>query len=276
VKNEAPQTVESVERWVNVKIHEWLGLMEAEDFVSAAKLSIDAIHEHCRRSTKDASVPFRQFHFGVRVALNALRDLANIKIIVADDRWLSVPEAVETVWGCAHDARDRLVGYSGLDAGFLAYCLDELNPLFAAIESRYGFGLYMSWELVLDGYTCSICNSDVRGCEHISGRWYGEQECRWHSDGGYIRAVSLVQNPRDPRCRIWPWLKRRNENGHIVIEEVPIYIIFTPEGDDDGGEIIDAVTLFRNGRKPTGNGRATASVALDAAAIEGKPEFQDF
>jgi hypothetical protein len=242
--SKSPEALKSLSDWANSKVHEWLSLMDAEDFVAAAELTIAAIQKHCRSVDESASPVVRQFHFGIRVVLNGLRDLANIKIIVGDDRWIASPKSIERVWNLAHDARDRLSGYSGLDSDFLASCLDEIVPLLDTINQRYGNGLYTSWEILWDYLKCSICESDSRGCEHVPGDWYNDRECVLYPEGPHPVAVAIVEHPRDPRCRIWPWLKRRNESNHFVIEDIPIFIIFKPEGDEDGGDVVDRDELI--------------------------------
>jgi hypothetical protein len=147
---------------------------------------------------------------------------------------------VEYVWELLFDARDRLVGYAGLNVGFRAYWLNQVRPAFDAIQGKYGNGSYTSWELVLDGLTCSICNSDIRGCNHVPGEWYGEEECKQIPEGGYIRAVAIVENPHDPRCRIWPWDRKTGENESWM----PVFILFTPEGNEDGGVVVHTDELL--------------------------------
>lgn len=242
--SDSAEAIESLSDWANSKVHDWLDLMDAEDFVPAAELAIAAIQEHCRRFEQTSPPTVRQFHFGIRVVLNGLRDLANVKIIVGDKRWIDSPRAIERVWLLAHDVRDRLSGYSGLDSDFLAYCLEELAPVFSAIRHRFGNGLYTSWETLFDYLKCSICDSDIRGCHHVPGEWYGGRECVLQPEGLHPSAVALVEHPHDPRCRIWPWLKRRSEGDHLVVEGIPIFIIFKPEGEEDGGQVIDQQGLI--------------------------------
>lgn len=235
---------ESLESWANGKIHQWLDLMNADQYVPAAELMVEAIRQHCRSTDETAPPVVRKFHFAIRVVFNGLRDLANLKFIVANSCWIESPKAVERVWHLAHDAHDRLSRISGFDADFLTHCLDDLAPILGAIQQRYGDGLYVSWETLFDYLECSICNADTRACDHVPGEWYGDQECVLQAVGMHPRAVALVERPHDLRCRIWPWLKRRSEGSHLVIEDIPVFIIFNPEGDEDGGQVVDRQELM--------------------------------
>ena len=242
--NESPGSPTTLSVWANGKVREWLDLIDAEDYSEAADLMVAAIQEHCPRVYESASSTARRIHFGIRVVLNGLRDLANIKIIVGDDRWIASPKAIERAWNLAHDAQNRLSGYVALDCDFAAFCHEHVASVLDAINRRYGRGLYTSWEILWDCLKCSICNGDSRGCEHVPGELYDGRECVLHPEGPNPVAVALVENPRDPRCRIWPWLKRRTEDDHVVVEGIPIFINFRPEGDEDGGEVVDRAELL--------------------------------
>lgn len=242
--SESTDAIESLTQWANAKIHDWVELMDQRNYQEAAEIIVSAIKHHGQQPSIYAPATLQQFHFGIRVVFNGLRDIANIKRIIAESRWIESPKAVETVWSLSHDAKDRLSGYSGLDVEFLEYCLGGLADVFDLIHQQYGDGIYTSTETQFDYLRCSICDSDSRGCEHIPGEWYGGQQCALHPEGLHPMAVAIVKNPHDPRCRIWPWLKRRDEGEHVVIENIAILISFKPEGEEDGGEVVNLQNLF--------------------------------
>jgi len=147
--SESPEAFKVLSDWANGKIHDWLDLMDAGDYTEAAELTVAAIREHCRRVDMSASLTVRRFHFGIRVVLNGLRDLANFKIIVGDDRWIASPKSIERVWNLAHDAQDRLSGYSGLDSEFVESCraisIEGLLPV-AALVMSHNKSAYLAWK----------------------------------------------------------------------------------------------------------------------------------
>jgi hypothetical protein len=184
-------------------------------------------------------------HFSIRVFLNGLRDFANLKLILAREDWIDYPNAVEEAWRLAHDAKDRLTGgHSGLSEGSKAHFKAELNQFFEQIREQFGPGVYCSWEMTCKSMTCSVCGMDVRGCNHISGRWYDGTLCEYHVTGGEVTSISVVDRPKDPRCRIWPWKLKQEMDGRKVFSDVPIYIAFRLEGDDEHGGVIDLAMLF--------------------------------
>jgi hypothetical protein len=228
---------------INESIVRWQLSMDEGRFAEAAGIVIEAIRQHSARQVDRCSTRDAKFHRDVRVVLNGLRDLANLSLVAAQDMWLEMPRAVERAWSLAQDAQDRL-DYSGLNADLKDYCGGIMTAVLRAIQSRFGSGLYTSWEVLFDRAECTICQADIRGCDHVPGRWYGEQVCQMRAIGLRPVAVALVEHPRDPRCRIWPWDRLEDGPGGVRVYEVPIYIIFDPEGPEDGGSVIDIRELF--------------------------------
>jgi hypothetical protein len=226
---------QTVLRWIEL----WQDAMNQREFTRAAEIVIAAIRRHIIGTEEWRSLGAARFHRDLRVVLNGLRDLSNLCHVVAEDAWLETPHMVERAWDLLHDAEDRL-NYSGLELEFRESCLHLVDQAREAIQARFGAGLYTSWEVAFDWAECTVCKLDIRACEHLPGQWYDDQICSIHPIGLRPLAVALVENPRDPRCRIWPWNKREkgpDESGIIV--ECPIYIIFDPEGPEDGGMVVD-------------------------------------
>lgn len=224
-------------------IDAWQQAMNAREFERAPEIAIVAIRRHNSARAKWHSFGSGKFHRELRVVLNGLRDLSNLCLIVTQDGWLARPRMVEEAWDRLHDAEARL-NYSGLEAEFRTSCLAIVNEARDAIQSRFGTGLYTSWEVTFERTECTICNLDIRSCEHIPGEWYENQVCRIHPVDLRTVAVALVENPRDPRCRIWPWNKREtNPDGTRVIKDIPIFRIFDLDGPADGGTVVNIDAL---------------------------------
>jgi hypothetical protein len=236
--------VPPLRKQVNEQAYLWYDAMQTEDFKTAASIAVLALREVLRLDVQNASRSFKDFVFGSRIVLNGLLDVAEVCVIASHEGWVEHPKVVEEVWMSIHDGKDRLTGYSGVDSEFVTYCLGMIEPAFIAIQERYGHGIYNSWELTLDGLNCSICDADIRGCEHVAGDWYDGQCCECEPIGGYISAVAIVQNPRDARCRIWPWHATAGSPAGKTHFVSPIFMIFTPEGAEECRDAVDPATLF--------------------------------
>lgn len=255
-----------LEAWGSANLSRWLELMQKSLFQAAGELAVGALHELCRRNLKSEPVSYRRFHHEARVVFNGLRDLSNLKLLTSLTDWWRLSQAVEHAWSLALDAEDRLSGCGSLSQEFRNDCALIWNSVYDVVRKHYGPGIYTSWEIVFDRLTCSVCKQDIRGCNHRPGRWYGDEQCKAHVDGGTPRAVAVVDHPSDRRCRIWPWLQRGEEGEFIVLKNVPIFVVFTPEGSDDGGEVLDMNELQFRSTFARGT-RMTSSLALDPTAL---------
>lgn len=65
-------------------------------------------------------------------------------------------------------------------------------------------------------YLCSICNEDTRGCRHINGSLYGGIVCNYRQINPRFDHIALVEEPKDPICRIWPWNIQYNADGEVT------------------------------------------------------------
>lgn len=63
---------------------------------------------------------------------------------------------------------------------------------------------FMSLEILIKKLECSICGKDMQQCNHIAGRAYNGELCSTVVKDIEMTGVSLVANPRDPRCRVVP------------------------------------------------------------------------
>lgn len=229
---------------VNEVVDDWKTKYDADDFVGAAAVAKAAIAEICDRAAA-ASGEFTQVYYGLRILLNVLRDIANLEILTSHEVWLKVPKAVEKVWDLAQDTKKRLsvIDPESVRPEFLEFCKLRACDAIDEILNRYGEGIYCSWEMEFDGLQCSLCDSDIRGCDHVPGRWYGESLCHCTPIGGTIVATALVHNPADLRCRIWPWMWG-DSDGKGRVFNAPIYMIYDEAGDEDGGWVAQHEDVF--------------------------------
>ena len=225
-------SVSNLFEWLSRGFAQWHDAMEDGNYKNAAQIAIARIDDLwiCRRRANVEADNAEAIYAG-KVGLNALLDIANLCIIFCEKNWVKCPAAVEAAWDLIQDARNRLSSLH-LDPDFLPYCHIRIDAAADLIDHSFGKGLYASWEMEFDGYTCTVCNRDIRSCDHVPGRWYGNSQCKCVPEGGRPIAVALVENPHHVRCRIWPW--HRNDaksDGTHVVYDVCIFRIFTPEGD---------------------------------------------
>ena len=83
--------------------------------------------------------------------------------------------------------------------------IDRLNAMDAEFMRVLGPGMYMSPEILVKKELCSVCQQDNKGCDHIPGHLYAGVRCFGIVQDSDLKSISMVMNPRDRRCRIWPW-----------------------------------------------------------------------
>jgi hypothetical protein len=60
----------------------------------------------------------------------------------------------------------------------------------------------VSPEIIIRRWTCSICNNDFERCDHGEGLIYDGSPCQVAPANVEFIAASLVDEPKDPKCRI--------------------------------------------------------------------------
>jgi hypothetical protein len=145
------------------------------------------------------------------VFLRAIYDHAILVGMVSESNWIEDHKKVEKIWTRFCDCRERFQFAAGCINGPIA---EQVSQFLAYVENtfleRFGSGHYMSCALIFEKLICSICQSDIRSCEHVPGHLYSGKICTTRAAGAITfpengACASLVTVPRDPRCRVWPW-----------------------------------------------------------------------
>lgn len=139
------------------------------------------------------------------VVFKALEDFASLQEIISRDGWMRWPKLIEQVWEHLCDCKERLDYAGNHRHPVIRNVLDQIHALEDVFTSEFGPGLYISPEIMAEREICTVCGKDHRACEHISGVAYGGIVCRRKPEGPSIRAIAIVDVPKDPRCRLWPW-----------------------------------------------------------------------
>jgi len=196
--------------------------------------------------------------YEARILFHGLRDLANIARITSVPKWDRHPIAVEEVWCLAIDAEERVAATAlALRDEYREWLKGIAAAAMQAIIARYGDGPYLSVGLSAEKYLCTVCGEDYRGCSHERGIWYDGVLCRRRMIGVKRRETSVVDNPKDRRCRIWPWnTEKSSEPGESMRFVARCMSMFELAGNDgETGKVVNLAELFS---KPTQSIRAAS------------------
>lgn len=189
-------------------------LLSRKKFSLANKLCYKFIQKNKKilqkYQSKNSEIEFYEL-WRLLVLFKALQDYIRLCYLTEDKLWYKQHKLIEKIWSKKCDCSDRLETildcYSGEIVDKVLVFLSKLEEVF---KKEFGDGLYNSIGLTVDKLLCSICGKDTRGCEHLYGRLYDGKICRYKPLNIQIDHVSLVINPKDKRCRVWPWQVKKD------------------------------------------------------------------
>ena len=197
------------------------GYLSVKEYGKAKELLINGI-EHTRGALNNPSFPDEEktelYYWAI--LFRGLIDYVCLVELVSKEQWALKNENVERAWELICDAKKRFGFCTGTIEG---PSMEKARSFLASMEifflENFGSGYYSSPEILIKTTECSICGLDLIICEHIPGRIYAGKRCRSIAKDLELKAVSIVHNPHDPRCRIWPW----HVKGADQIESCIIY-----------------------------------------------------
>jgi len=71
---------------------------------------------------------------------------------------------------------------------------------------------------IIREWECSICHGDLEECPHQIGRQYGKAKCQPIAKNIEFTEISVVDSPKDPRCRVFDLLIIKKENHQRIYE----------------------------------------------------------
>jgi len=163
------------------------------------------------------------------IAFRGLEELTDLAEIVAEYEWYKKHESVERAWFLLQNCKDRFE--SSLEFVMVTSKIKETISSFLDIIEKdffalFGPGLYISPEIVIKKSVCSICKSDYRSCPHLPNHIYNGKICRSEpTEIGPGNCIVILQNPKDLRCRLWPWHQEQAKEG-LVLHDMPLIISF--------------------------------------------------
>lgn len=153
------------------------------------------------------------------ILFRGLEDFINLKAKTHSPIWFKNTKLVEKLWVKLCDCNDRFNYVSKFATGdSLDWILAEISKLEKKFEYYFGKGQYSSSAFRAKKLECSICENDLRRCDHIGGAIYDGKVCM-----GIVREVTnvdhvaLVKNPADLRCRLWPWNAQKQDDSSLKV-----------------------------------------------------------
>ena len=161
------------------------------------------------RSDADPQGRNKALVFGI--LFHGLEEFVDLWEITESPGWGVRRTRIEKAWAKMWDCKDRIEYVLHFCRGeTLAWVLERIGVLEAAFLADFGPGLYFSPEIVIKRRKCNVCGRDFRSCEHLGGLIYNGVRCAGLPEGVELKSCSVVEVPRDPRCRIWPWQCRKD------------------------------------------------------------------
>ena len=149
------------------------------------------------------------------ILVRGMQNLTCLCKLLMDDNWIHDTSKIEKAWRYLCDAQDRLFFIDKcIDLSNYTQLLGRLNSIHDYFIDLWGEGLYMSPELIVCKELCSICRENIKSCDHVPNYLYNGKRCFSIPIDAKLRSISLVSNPIDRRCRIWPW-NYDNENNTL-------------------------------------------------------------
>lgn len=181
-------------------------IVEAQKFIEKCKATISAERNSCCFESSNEALL-------LGILFRGIQNFANLKQMIASSDWIRNPELIEQVWVEMWDCKDRLEYVSPLITTLgLEWIFNDINLLYHNFYQNFGHGLYVSLSFLAERIICNICGQDIRACEHIQGMIYSGNVCGGIPKGITGDHILVTANPNDPRCRIWPWKKRKEPN----------------------------------------------------------------
>ncbi|WAI00400.1 hypothetical protein [Methanogenium organophilum] len=204
------------------------------DYSSASKKANVKIKQ-CKMiitSDENASSEAKYVALIFGIYFRGIEELSEISSIVSSMDWITRPKDVQRVWFLLQNCIERfesVLPALNFPKDVRFFIEITLRDVSTQIETAYGKGMYVSPEVVIEECICSICNQDPRTCSHIENHVYNGKICRivpTKIKPGF-GGVVMTQNPKDKRCRMWPFDAKEDSDGKgLTVSNVPILISF--------------------------------------------------
>jgi len=152
------------------------------------------------------------------ILFRGLQDFVDLTEITDVPDWITEHALIEKAWTKMWDCKERIEYASYFcHERTIEWVLSRIEFLEKVFFTTFGPGLYSSPEIIAKQEICNVCKNDFRSCDHIAGRIYDGIRCLVKPKDIQLRRVSIVEAPKDPRCRIWSWRLREDNTTEICI-----------------------------------------------------------
>lgn len=147
------------------------------------------------------------------ILIKGLNDMSDLAEATMDPGWIENDKKVEAIWCKLWITRDRFDFFQAhcLEPNILKRFTSRLDGLESFFYDEFGAGLYFSPEIRIKKSKCSVCDKNIKACEHLIGNVYEGKHCQEVVVDAEFQTISIVKSPHDMRCRIWPWNVERDE-----------------------------------------------------------------
>lgn len=183
----------------------------------ASKVSAKMAIEICKKIINDvdcSDADLKNKSVVAGILFRGLQDLTELCELTTSRNWITKPITVERAWISLCNCKGR-IDYASryVISNDLTNLKNMVQYYEDCFSERYGPGVYTSPEMLIKSVKCNVCDKDFTTCEHISGAIYNGVLCKGIVEEIIPQKVSIVDKPKDPRCRLWPWnLKKVNES----------------------------------------------------------------
>lgn len=188
--------------------------------------------ECCKEIKKNPNIPEDAQNEITILAIffKGLEELSELLIIQDVKDWMTDTKKIQNVWYLLQNSEDRLnasIRLLSIKPEIVASIKKSIGDTEQLFLKYFGPGLYSSPEILIKKTECSICHSDFRKCDHFQGVIYNGELCKMMGVEIEFHGSSLVTEPRDRRCRIWPFNTEKEENGGLLIKDSVMLTTFS-------------------------------------------------
>jgi hypothetical protein len=212
-------TDDELKEYAFEKLTKWKQLI-ADRELKKAQEEAKLVIVQCKNILKDVPLgtnpKVRDDALIIGILFRGLQDFAEIPEIVIGKDLANEHELIENAWQKMCDSKERIeYAYQFCKPiDIVDWALSHINNLENIFNETFGQGLYTSPEILAQVEICGICGKDIRSCEHVAGMIYDGVHCVSLPQGLHSDGIAFVQNPADPRCKIWPW--QIEQGGNII------------------------------------------------------------
>lgn len=198
-----------MEAYIEEKLNQFNNYFTKEKYEDAKNVCIEVISDSklALANRFENSESENNLRYIAGITFKGFAEFCELHLLTKTFNWQKDNKKVEEIWNLMCDCSEHLnFSATTIESAPLTAVLERLKKFSRFFSKTFGKGLYMSPVIIIEDEICSICNFDVRTCEHREGRLYNGVICKRVANKiSNFKSVDFVKVPKDPRCRVWPW-----------------------------------------------------------------------